>query len=224
MLSFPRSDTSARFLDAQVSACDEAGQADVPDVHQVVSLEARLTKDLLGHRAADEALALLVPRAEDLVVALLLVGLERPGDRHRRLTGRLLVRLLERLLQRRAWLGARELHLRRVHVRRSLHVGRRHEARHELVLHPRAAAAERARGQEARRLVAEQPRRGQPRAVAERGGVRRLRGSVPRRHRLQLLLGRIARRLGAQAVAARRHRLLLHRLLLLGRVARRLGA
>lgn len=119
-----------------------------------------MAKDLLGHAAGQEAAALLVPRAKDLVVPLLFFRREFPRDRDARLTELSLVVLLKLLLQRellllRRRLEARplrrqlllllllggKLHLAWLHVRRRLDSLCGHEGIEELSLDACAEAA-----------------------------------------------------------------------------------
>lgn len=119
---------------------------DAPDGHQVILIQPCLTKDLLGDPTLDKASSLLIPSAEYLIVALLLVGSESPGDGNGSLARLRLVLLLERLLERVTGVGGSELHLRGVHIGRWLRIGRWHEGRKELGLNrPSAHPAECAR-------------------------------------------------------------------------------
>lgn len=106
MLSLPRSLTSARFLRrAKVEHGLEAAKEvrwdgrRSPDGHELVGAESGLAKDFLCHATGQEAAALLVPRAKDLIVPLLFFRREFPRDRNARLTELSLVVLLELLLQ-----------------------------------------------------------------------------------------------------------------------------
>lgn len=142
---------------------------DSPNRHELFGAESGLAKDFLGHAAGQEAAALLVPRAEDLVVPLLLFRRQFPRDRDARLAHLLLVVLLELLLkghllrrksrslrhERLLLLLRGELHLARVHVRRGLDSLRRHERVEELRLdacaHPARVEPGRLRAKRRRR-------------------------------------------------------------------------
>lgn len=102
-----------------------------PDGHQIVLVKSSLSEHLLGYATLDEPGSLLIPSAEDLIVALLLVGSESPRDWDGGLTGVSLILLLELLLERMSGVGG-ELHLSRVHVGRRLSIGCGHEGGQEL--------------------------------------------------------------------------------------------
>jgi len=99
MLSFPRLSMSARVLKGNVRGREKISSAqsssfasfnaqdilqirieDSPDLSHIVSTQPRLPKDLLRDLSRDEPTPRLIPSSEDLIVVLLLVLCEDPGN------------------------------------------------------------------------------------------------------------------------------------------------